>query len=123
MDYNDFVAYSKHLQRDFGWVFLEWGHQNQHRTANVGPSKRNMICHIFRVEGKNFLNSSIKMPNHPSKCAFQIIFQGATKGGRQKEFDHFSVFGQFLVTFSDVFVTLFVTLLPDSFCWTPVAAG
>ena len=51
--------------------------------------------------------------------------QGAAKGVRQKEFDHFfrfrDAFGHFSVTFSDAFVTFFVTffarlLLPDSFC-------
>ena len=51
--------------------------------------------------------------------------QGAGKGGRQKEFDHFfrfwGSFGHFLVTFSDASVTfssLFFAklLLPESFC-------
>ena len=32
-------------------------------------------------------------------------------------------FGHFSVTFSDSAVTFFVTFLPDSFCWTPFAAG
>ena len=32
-------------------------------------------------------------------------------------------FGHFSVTFSDAFVTFFVTFLPDSFCRTPFAAG
>ena len=44
---------------------------------------------------------------------------GAAKGGRQKEFDHFFVFGTrsvFLVTFSDASVTFSVT-----FCQTPFA--
>ena len=36
------------------WVFLEWGQQNEYRTANVGPSKRNMISHIFFVKGTCF---------------------------------------------------------------------
>ena len=44
--------------------------------------------------------------------------QGAAKGGRQKEFDHFlcfrDSFGHFLVTFSDASVTFFVTFLPGS---------
>ena len=31
-------------------------------------------------------------------------------------------FGYFLVTFSDASVTCFVTILPNSFCWTPLAA-
>ena len=42
--------------------------------------------------------------------------QGAARGGRQKEFDHF--FFQIPVTFSDASVTFSVTFLPDSFCWT-----
>ena len=54
-------------------------------------------------------------------------FQGAAKGGRQKECDHFfcfrDSFGHFLVTFSDASVTLFVTFLPNSFCRTAFAAG
>ena len=53
------------------------------------------------------------------------IHQGAAKGVRQKEFDHFfrfrDAFGHFSVTFSDASVTFFATffaklLLPDSFC-------
>ena len=44
------------------WVFLEWGHQNQLRTAHVGPYKRNMISHIFFVWQGNI---SSKMPDHP----------------------------------------------------------
>ena len=62
-----------------------------------------------------------------SDLFFLVIehFQGAAKGGRQKEFDHFffvfrDTFGHFLVTFSDAFVTFFVTFLPDSFCRTPL---
>ena len=39
--------------------------------------------------------------------------QGAAKGVRQKEFDHFFRFGTLSVTFSDAFTKL---LLPDSFC-------
>ena len=54
-------------------------------------------------------------------------YQGAAKGVRQKEFDHLfrfrDAFGHFSVTFSDAFVTFFVTFLPDSFCRTPFAAG
>ena len=52
--------------------------------------------------------------------------QGAAKGGRIKEFDHFcrfrDSFGRLLVTFSDVFLSFFrhfffaKLLLPDSFC-------
>ena len=53
--------------------------------------------------------------------------QGAAKGVRQKEFDHFfrfrDAFGHFSVTFSDASVTFFVTFLPNSFCRTPFAAG
>ena len=51
----------------------------------------------------------------------RVYIQGAAKGGRQKEFDHFVfVFG----TLSVASVTLFVTFfLPNSFCWTPFAAG
>ena len=45
-------------------VFSEWGHPNQHRIANVDPSKRNMISHIFFVNEKSaFLLSSI-MADH-----------------------------------------------------------
>ena len=55
-------------------------------------------------------------------------FQGAAKGVRQKEFDHFffrfrDAFGHFSVTFSDASVTFLVTFLPNSFCRTPFAAG
>ena len=47
-------------------VFLEWGHQNQHRTAHVGPSKGNMISHIFFMISQIFFFSF-------RKC--QIIFE------------------------------------------------
>ena len=40
------------------WVFLEWGHQNQHRTSSVGPCKRKMISHIFFVKGKSFFENA-----------------------------------------------------------------
>ena len=53
--------------------------------------------------------------------------QGAAKGGRQKEFDHFFLFSGLFRSlfghFSDASVTFFVTFLPDSFCQTPFAAG
>ena len=62
----------------------------------------------------------------PEEEAIKFI-QGAAKGGRQKEFDHFfrfrDSFGHFLVTFSDASVAFFVTFLPNSFCRTPFAAG
>ena len=38
---------SRYTCRATRWVFLEWGHQNQHRTGHVGPSRVNMISHIF----------------------------------------------------------------------------
>ena len=41
--------------RGLSWVFLEWGHRNQHRTTNVGPFKCNMISHIFFCKGEMFL--------------------------------------------------------------------
>ena len=53
--------------------------------------------------------------------------QGAAKGVRQKEFDHFfrfrDAFGHFSVTFSDASVTFFRHFLPNSFCRTPFASG
>ena len=45
--------------------------------------------------------------------------RSAAKGVRSL----FFVFGTPSVTFSDAFVTFFVTFLPDSFCRTPFAAG
>ena len=66
-----------------------------------------------------------KSCNTPLRC--EPLSQGAAKGVRQKEFDHFFSFsGRFRslsVTFSDASVTFFVTFLPNSFCWTPFAAG
>ena len=51
--------------------------------------------------------------------------QGAAKGDRQKEFDHFSfVFGTLLVTFWSLFLKLLALFssrfLPNSFCRTPL---
>ena len=60
--------------------------------------------------------------------ASSTFSQGAAKGVRQKELDHFffrfrDAFGHFSVTFSDASVTFFVTFVPNSFCRTPFAAG
>ena len=45
-------------------VFSEWGHPNQHRIANVDPSKRNMISHIFFVNEKSSFLLSLIMADH-----------------------------------------------------------
>ena len=82
--------------------------------ASMGPE-------ILSSAGAGVLR---KVPGKVEFCLHFKVVQGAAKGGRQKESDHFFFFsfGHFLVTFADAFVTLFVTLLPNSFCQTPFAA-
>ena len=44
------------------WVFLEWGHQNQHRNSKIwAHSTKNMVSRIFFVISKMFLPN---MPDH-----------------------------------------------------------
>ena len=50
----------------------------------------------------------------------KVIFQGAAKGGQQKEFSHFFIFGTLLVTFWSLFLTL-LSLFSSLFCQTPFA--
>ena len=78
------------------WVFLEWGHQSQHRTTNVGPFKRNMISNFFFCEGETFLlrmpdqhdfpcplwkweTFSSKMPDHPWNYFSDHLWKGFRK--------------------------------------------
>ena len=76
-----------------GWVFLEWGHKNQHRTTNVGPSKRSMISHIFFVKGV----FSWQMPDHPFCRIFFV------KGNVSSKIpDH--LWGELLIIFKIIFV-------------------
>ena len=76
----------------------------------------------WRTEGVGARKS---LPHHkfkpfPSSFSYLPLFQGAAKGGRQKEFDHFFRFGQsfghFLVTF-----LMLLSHFPSLFCQTPFA--
>ena len=52
------------------WVFLEWGHQNRHRTAHVGPSQGNMISHIFFMISQIFFFSLFETARSSLKGLF-----------------------------------------------------
>ena len=77
---------------------------------------------LQEVSYKRYLSKSVTLLNLKGPS------QGAAKGVRQKEFDHFFfVFGTLSVTFWSLFVMLLSLFpsrfLPNSFCRTPFAAG
>ena len=57
------------------WVFLEWGHQNQDRTAHVGPSRGNMISHIFSMISRMFFFSLCENARSSLKWFFSSKMQ------------------------------------------------
>ena len=115
-----------------------------HRSSSNNVSFLEQQCTVNKrrpslaVLKKYLAGTSLKLFHPPN-----IAPNGAAKGSRPKDFDLFfgggSLFGHFsdssdtfffvclLVTFRSLFLTLlslfFVTLLPDSFCRTPFAAG
>ena len=110
-----------------------------HRTRALGPQSRTSERRKWRVSLRHYHGlpkASSADPIYPvpnRNCRKITAFsnhkvknrklQGDAKGGRQKELDHFFIFGHLSVTFSDAFVSFFVTFLPDPLCWTPFTAG
>ena len=62
--------------------------------------------------GAKLMNFSTRVPQKECGKRSSITF-----------FRFRDAFGHFSVTFSDASVTFFVTFLPNSFCWSPFAAG
>ena len=69
-------------------------------------------CFVARLKRSFRLNYPLRVPQKECGKRSSITF-----------FRFRDAFGHFSVTFSDAFVTFFVTFLPDSFCRTPFAAG
>ena len=102
-------------------------------SAFGGPSKleirtllnKGLVHTIVWSRKKNFNteHDRAKVPpyngNDP-RPPLVVYNQGAAKGGRQKEFDHFFVFGTLLVTFRSLFLTL-LSPFSSLFCQTPFA--
>ena len=61
-------TFSEDLHNNHILGVVKWRHQNQNRTANVGPFQRNTISHIFFVKGKRFS----KLPDHPFSHIFFV---------------------------------------------------
>ena len=101
--------------------FLGWSVRNPwFDSVFWGPPP--FCSHLREILGISVLKGGRKLFSKEGRGSHSLAC--ATKGGRQKEFDHFfrfrDSFGHF---FSDASVTSFVTFLPNSFCQTPFVAG
>ena len=68
-------------------------------------------------------SATLNSPHRASHSQFRVPQKEVGKRSSITFFRFRDSFGHFSVTFSDAFVTFFVTFLPDSFCRTPFASG
>ena len=94
------------------------------RRTKEGPLSRENSCEE-KLEGQclNPFSRKICFFFFIRRRKFRVPQKEVGKRSSITCFRFWDSFGHFLVTFSDASVTFFVTVLPNSFCRTPFAAG